>query len=91
MNQNVTPRVPDCPKKMLHMFDRVKSDEYSIYIIAQKTKGINNLDNLFLKNTLNDSVLFKSNIPLSITKIGIEKSLRQSKNATAYKLELFKF
>ena len=52
-----------------------------LYIITQKTKGMNNLDNLFLKKSPKESFLLISNAPLSITNIGIEKSLKQSKNA----------
>ena len=55
---------------------------------TQKIKGINNLDNLFLKKSISESFLFKSNAPLNITKIGIEKSLKQSKNAAMKKLGL---
>ena len=41
---------------------------------------MNSLDNLFLKNFTNVSFLPINSAPLSITKIGIEKSLKQSKN-----------
>ena len=41
---------------------------------------MNNLDNLFLKNFIKVSFLPKSKAPLSIANIGIEKSLKQSKN-----------
>ena len=39
------------------------------------------LDNLFLKKVFKESLLLTSNAPLNITKIGIEKSLKQSKKA----------
>ena len=50
-------------------------------ITTQKTNGMNNLDNLFLKKSARESFLLINNAPLDITNIGIEKSRKQSKNA----------
>ena len=60
-----------------------------MYIITQKINGMSSRDNLFLKKSPKESFLLINNVPLSITNIGIEKSLKQSRNAEMQNVGLF--
>ena len=58
------------------------------YIRTQNKNGMKILESLLLKNVLSESLLLMSNAPLSITNTGIEKSLKQSKNAEIKKADV---